>query len=131
MWAAQDREIVRAMRQLAGRTRWVVTDRQMLAFRAGLRVPPPLAVTSLKRRWAGHLDDTDLMNALDTYAPEQIYLSGRRVPLTGVLMAYLRPRYEITWEDPRGGRFFVRNDIVEELRTAMKSVVVSKIIFIA
>ena len=91
----------------------------MLALRAGLRGAPPLAVTSLKRRWGGRLDDTDLMNALDTYAPEQIYLSGRRVPLTGVLMAYLRTRYEITWEDPRGGRYFVRNDIVEESPVAI------------
>ncbi len=106
-----DRAVLEAMSVYADRTRYLMTDRQIHAFRAGLRVPPPLAVTSLKRRWGGHLDDDKLIEILDTWAPEQIFLSGRRLPVTETLVGYLRPRYRLIHADPRGGGLFLRNDL--------------------
>ncbi len=74
-------------------------------------VPPPLAVTSLKRRWSGQLDDTDLIILLEAWSPEQIFLTGRRLPVTKALLEYLGPRYRLVHADPRGGGLLVRNDL--------------------
>ena len=106
-----DEAIVEAMSVYADQTNFLMTDRQILAFRAGLRVPPPLAVTSLKRRWSGQLGDDELIRMLDTWAPEQIFLSGRRLPVTETLLGYLGPRYRLMHVDPRGGALLLRNDL--------------------
>ncbi len=106
-----DEAILDAMSANAHRTRYLMTDRQILAFRAGLRVPPPLAVTSLKRRWSGQLGDDELIEILDAWAPEQIFLSGRRLPVTETLVGYLGPRYRLIHVDPRGGALLLRNDL--------------------
>lgn len=106
-----DRQVLAAMADYADRTRYVMTDQQIHAFRAGLRVPPPLAVTSLKRRWSGQLDDDVLIGVLDAYRPEQVYLTGRRLPVTPALMAYLRQHYRVSFVDPRGGAVLVSNTL--------------------
>lgn len=106
-----EREVVAVMLRHADRTRYVMTDRQIFAFRAGLRVPPPLAVTSLKRRWAGQLTDDMLIEILDAWRPEQVFLSGRRLPVTPTLVEYLQRRYRIAYRDPRGGGLLVSNDL--------------------
>jgi len=105
--SAPDREVVKIMRRHADRTRYVMTDRQIFAFRAGLRVPPPLAVTSLKRRWAGQLADGEPTEMFETWRPEQVFLSGRRLPVTPTLIEYLEPRYRFIYQDPRGGGLLV------------------------
>lgn len=60
-------------------TRWVFADAPMLAFRAGLPVPPETAVFSRKRLWGGNLSDGRICEILRTYRPEQIVIS--RFPL--------------------------------------------------
>ena len=109
--ATADLAVLEVMSTYADRTRFLMTDRQIHAFRAGLRVPPPLAVTSLKRRWSGQLDDTELIILLEVWAPEQIFLTGRRLPVTEALVDYLAPRYRLVHADPRGGGLLVRNDL--------------------
>jgi hypothetical protein len=116
----RDRHLVELMTRLSGDTRYVMTDQQILPFRAGLRVPPELSVTSLKRRWAGHLTDDTLLGLLAAYQPEQIFLSGQRIRLTDELVAWLAPRYRHVYDDPWGGLFLVRND---RAGTAMTSLV--------
>jgi hypothetical protein len=107
----RDRHLVDLMTRLSGDTRYVVTDRQILPFRAGLRVPPELGVTSLKRRWAGHLSDERLIELLGAYRPEQVYLSGRRIRVTDGLYGWLAPRYRHVYGDPWGGVLLVREDL--------------------
>jgi hypothetical protein len=117
MWPTRDtlrdRHLVELMTRLAGDTRCVVTDRQLLPFRAGLRVPPELCVTSLKRRWAGHLSDERLLEQLQAYQPGLVFLSGRRLRLTDALAGWLAPRYRYAYGDPWGGLFLVRNDLAD------------------
>ena len=55
------------MREFEPEARIVVSDRQILPFRAGQRVPPPLAVTSLKRQWSGHLPGETLIAIIEEY----------------------------------------------------------------
>jgi hypothetical protein len=110
----RDRHLVELMARLSDHTRYMVTDRQILPFRAGLRVPPELGVTSLKRRWAGHLSDDQLIELLTAYRPEQLFLSGRRIRLTEELVGWLAPRYGHVYDDPWGGLFLVRNDLAEK-----------------
>ncbi len=106
-----DDAVVEVMSDYADRTRYLMTDRQIHAFRAGLRVPPPLAVTSLKRRWSGQLDDDVLIGLFEIWKPEQVFLSGRRLPVSETLSGYLGRRYRLVLTDPRGGGLLVRNDL--------------------
>ena len=55
----------------------MITSRQMYAFRAGISVPPNLAVTSGKRISAGLLGEDDLLRALDLFKPEQVVLTNK------------------------------------------------------
>jgi 4-amino-4-deoxy-L-arabinose transferase-like glycosyltransferase len=56
---------------------WVIVDRPMVAFLAGRRVPPALAMISQKRVQAA-LSDDDLTGAVDRYRPAMLVLcSGR------------------------------------------------------
>ena len=48
---------------------------------------------------------------LDTWNPEQIFLSGRRLPVSETLVGYLGSRYRLVLTDPRGGGLLVRNDL--------------------
>ncbi|MHC4590442.1 MAG: ArnT family glycosyltransferase [Planctomycetota bacterium] len=115
----RDRHLVELMTRLPGDTHCVMTDRQILPFRAGLRVPPELCVTSLKRRWAGHLSDDRLIALLAAYEPEQVYLSGQRLRLTAQLYDWLGPRYRHVYGDPWGGLFLVRNDLAPTAMTGL------------
>lgn len=104
-----DRAVVATMTELEKESHFIVTDRQILAFRAGLRVPPPLAVTSLKRQWAGDLTDRQVIEVIEGYRPSLVYLTGRRIPLTRDLVDYLRPRFHIVHGSPADG-FLLADD---------------------
>ena len=56
---------------------FVVTARQMYAFRVKRPTPPNLAVTSFKRFKAGMMSGTDIVNDIDAYQPELVVLSKR------------------------------------------------------
>jgi hypothetical protein len=114
-WSApdlrRDRHLIELMRNLSDDGGYVVTDEQVIAFRAGLRVPPELGVTSLKRRWSGHLPDAELVGLLGTYQPQLIYFAGRRIRPTDELVGWLAPRYRHVYGDPWGGVVLIRNDL--------------------
>lgn len=54
-------------------TRFILTNRPMLAFRAGLLVPSPAAVLSVKRMALQHSSGV-VLKTLETYRPEQAFL---------------------------------------------------------
>ncbi len=111
----RDRHLLAIMAQFSQQTHYVVTDRQILPFRAGLPVPPPLSVTSLKRQWSGHLTSRQLIGVLEQYHPEQILLSGHRIRLTDELIGYLAPRYQHVYSDPWGTQFLITNDLAASI----------------
>lgn len=105
---ASDQYTVAVLSQFKNRTDYVVTDRQMLAFAAGMMVPPELSVTSVKRMRSGSLSMEMLIGFLEQYKPGVIHLSWRkRIPMTPELRDYLKERYSFLYSDPRGDRCFV------------------------
>jgi hypothetical protein len=68
--------IVREINRYAPETQWMVTDMPIYAFRAGLPVPPELAVFSIKRVASGDLSEAYILEIIDRYDPELI-LWGR------------------------------------------------------
>ncbi|WP_005036444.1 glycosyltransferase family 39 protein [Holophaga foetida] len=70
----EDMRLTALMAQRAKATRWVVTDRPMYAFRAGLLVPPEMAVLSHKRVSVGLSQGQWMMDCLMRYQPEQVAL---------------------------------------------------------
>jgi hypothetical protein len=116
----QDRYLVAVMEQLKDRTRYVVTDRQMLAFQAGLPVPPELSVTSLKRFRTGHLTTERLIRVLGSYRPEQVILSGRRLPLTPELVDHLEQSHTMIYGSRSSLRFYVANELADLILPALQ-----------
>ncbi|UCG17131.1 MAG: glycosyltransferase family 39 protein [Phycisphaerales bacterium] len=103
-----DEYTVAVLKQFKDRTEYVVTDRQMLAFSAGMMVPPELSVTSVKRVRSGELTISRLIDLLETYNPGAIHLSWRkRIPLTQELSDYVKGRYRPLYADFRGDRCFM------------------------
>ena len=74
---------VELLKRRAAATRWVLTDRPMDAYRAGLPVPPPVAVYTLKRVKTGRITEDRLLGVLRDYVPEQVsyrrFFMGKRV----------------------------------------------------
>jgi hypothetical protein len=116
----QDRYLVAVMEALKDETNLVVTDRQMLAFRAGLGVPPPLSVTSLKRILSGHLSTDRLVSMLESYRPEQVVLSGRRIPLTPGLLGYVDEHYTMIYGNEASLRYYVSKDLAGAVLPALQ-----------
>jgi hypothetical protein len=68
------------------RTQWLVTDLPIYAFRAGLSIPPPLAVASEKRWETGELTEEQIIAIVDEYRPEQVLIGRFDLPtLEGLL----------------------------------------------
>jgi 4-amino-4-deoxy-L-arabinose transferase-like glycosyltransferase len=84
-----ERNVLAAMGEYAGQTRWLFTDRPIFAFLTGLPVPPHLSVISQKRILTGDLSEEEIAAALEEYSPEMILNS--RFPL-GVVQEYMRTR---------------------------------------
>lgn len=72
---AQQREIVREMKRHASPNEQIVTDRPMYAFRAGLSVPPELAVFSRKRLFSKALNQSDVIEIIERLEPREVLLA--------------------------------------------------------
>src|SRR3990170_2927205 len=83
---------LRKMIKFAPQTEWVVTDLPMYAFRAGLPVPPELAVFSLKRVETGNLDGGQVLAMVIKYDPEQVLIGRFEFPM---LEQYLAENYRL------------------------------------
>jgi 4-amino-4-deoxy-L-arabinose transferase-like glycosyltransferase len=68
-------KIVLDMVKNAGEDDWIVTDRPIYAFRAGLLVPPPVAVLTGKRLRTGRMDEAMLMQAVGDFQAREVLLA--------------------------------------------------------
>jgi hypothetical protein len=102
-----DQVFLTKMTNHAPKTRWIVTDLPLYAFRVGLPVPPYLVVASTKRFVTGALSEEDLMNFVREYNPEQV-LTGNGVYPN--LETFLESDYRLLYE--RGKRrLYLRKDL--------------------
>jgi 4-amino-4-deoxy-L-arabinose transferase-like glycosyltransferase len=95
--ALEDPRVLELKRH-AARTHWIFTDRVIYAFWAGLPVPPELAVIPSKRIWSGQISETEVVECLERYRPEQILLLSDWEKRFG-LSDYIRAHYQ---SDPAG-----------------------------
>jgi hypothetical protein len=77
---------------------WVFSDRPIYAFEAGLVVPPPAAVTSMKRLLTGELTEDMLLDIIRTYRPEYVVLERYYPVLTQAFMQALGDDYDLLEE---------------------------------
>jgi len=68
------RQIVRSLQENADVTNWIFTDHATLAFHAGLKIPPELAVLPAKRLYADTIKPAEILALLVDYMPEQVML---------------------------------------------------------
>ena len=98
--------IVREIDRRAGDSDWMVTDLPIYAFRAGIPVPPELAVFSSKRVAAGDISESSLLEIIDRYNPRLILWGRFDFP---VLRAKLAERYRQVYA-LHGNVLYMRND---------------------
>lgn len=101
--------VMRKINQYADRTNWMVTDLPMFPFRAGIPVPPNLAVISGKRFAAGELSERDIIESVDEFKPEQVLIGRFDLPL---LESYLEENYLPILEREDELKLYVRMDLL-------------------
>ena len=101
--------VMRKINQYADQTEWMVTDLPMFAFRAGIPVPPELAVISGKRFAAGELSEQEIIDEVKQYQPEQVLIGRFELPL---LEQYLNGSYLPILEREGELRLYVRADLL-------------------
>ena len=87
----EDHEMIRLLRERRGNGEWIYTARAELAFHAGVKVIPELAVVPRKRRWAYGFDDSEKIKLWKRYDPELLLLTRRELKsssLAGFLAGY-------------------------------------------
>ena len=91
----------------------MATSRQTLAFRAGLLVPPELAVTSMKRFSTGFLDIEQMMRVIDKRRVAFVFEDPRwPTDLRKVLRKRIRSDYCIVMALPQV-RLWQRRELVD------------------
>ena len=95
------------MAEHAADTRWVLADRPMHAFQAGLVVPPQLAVISWKRVATGEVGEAQLLDTLAELRPEQVLLERYVWP---AVHEQLEQTYHVIY-DKSGRTLYLRNDL--------------------
>ena len=97
-------EVMQLVLKYKSSTQWVFTDRPIYAFKAGLRVPPEIAVMSYKRLNSGDLTSKELLAVLQNYRPEQIVLDRwtGQIKSDSQLTAYINKNYSKTYTDEKG-----------------------------
>jgi hypothetical protein len=120
---ADDRFTVEALRALAAGTgSRVVVDRPMYAVRAGLEVPPELAVFTAKRLGTGLLGVSEIVDAVRRDRPAAI-VTTRRLParMRDGLFAALGDSYRVVLADESGRllRIAVRSDLAPRALDAL------------
>lgn len=103
-------KVLRKIEQYTSKTNWIVTDLPMYPFRVGKLVPPNLAVISWKRFAAGDLDETEIVDTVKEYQPEQILLGRFEFP---ALEPYLQERYVLILERPDELELYIRKDLLK------------------
>jgi 4-amino-4-deoxy-L-arabinose transferase-like glycosyltransferase len=105
----REMQVVYEIQKYAPQTRWMATDLPMYAFRAGLLVPPEMAVVSRKRLVAGDFPDQELDALLRRYNPELVMLD--RFDYPGI-QATLDAGYDMKYTR-FNNHLYVRNDLTK------------------
>lgn len=95
--------------QYAPQTTWMVTDMPMFAFRAGLSVPPNLAVISGKRFLAGDLTEEEILSIVRETRPEQVLIGRFEFP---ALETYLQQDYSLVLSRDDTTKLYIRSDML-------------------
>ncbi len=104
--SATEHRFIDIMEEYADETRWIVTDRPIYAFRAGLSVPPHLAAFTEKRWVTGNLTEEHVLNTIRELEPKQVLFGRFSFP---TVERYLEPRYELVHSKP-GLKLYIRNE---------------------
>lgn len=110
--APAEARILSEVSNYAPESSWMVSDNLMYPFLTKVKVPPNLAIMSLKRLQTGHLTEREIIQTIETYRPEQVFLSRTEYP---AVEAYLDADYTLIREEqfgPRELKLFVRSDLV-------------------
>jgi PelA/Pel-15E family pectate lyase len=99
-------ELLRDLERRGQGERLMITDRPMIAYRAGLDVPPWIAALTEKRMMTRQLSDDDLVTEIRNHAPAQVLLGRFQVPKT---RAFLDGTYHLAG-DWKAGRLYLRDD---------------------
>lgn len=94
----EDHEMIRLLRERRGIGEWIYTARAELAFHAGIKVIPELAVVPRKRRWAYGFDDSEKIKLWKRYEPELLLLTRRELK-SGSLAEFLAGYRKIAVSD--------------------------------
>ncbi|MGH7788283.1 MAG: glycosyltransferase family 39 protein [Candidatus Binatia bacterium] len=100
-----DPAVVQLLREMEWRGRedpLVITDRPMLAYRAGLDVPAWIAALTRKRLTTGQLSEADLIAEIENYQPAQVVLA--RLPLPAV-REFLDRTYHLQYSNLLGALY--------------------------
>jgi 4-amino-4-deoxy-L-arabinose transferase-like glycosyltransferase len=100
-------DVLRAMRDYADYTNWIVTDMPIYAALLRKPVPPDLATFTLKRLATKALTEEEVISSVKVYKPEQVLLTRFNLPK---LEIQLMKNYSLILEK-RDYRLYVRNDI--------------------
>lgn len=101
--------VMRKINQYAAQTSWMVTDLPMFAFRAGIPVPPNLAVISAKRFTSGALTEETIIETVREYNPEQVLIGRFKLP---GLEQSLNENYALILERDQELKLYIRKDLL-------------------
>ena len=94
------------VQEYAPETQWMITDMPMFAFRFNIPIPPNLVVLSAKRLKTNLLTESELLDTIQDYDPEQVLLR-EKVP---AVETYLDRNYQLVYTR-RDLDLYIRNDV--------------------
>ena len=102
-------DVFERAKEYSGDTHWIVTNMTIIPFRLNLPVPPNLVVFSSKRLKTNLISEEEILQTIQDYSPEQVFISSR---IEGI-NPYLEENYHLTY-NARKLDFYIRNDIHEK-----------------
>ncbi len=87
---------------------WLVTDRPIFAFYAGLQVPPELALISRKRNFVAPEAQDYFINKVKKYQPEAILIQKdpQKIYFGSKVLSYIQQNYTLIYEAEIPRRFW-------------------------
>ena len=105
---------LKVMNAFADKTRMVVTDRPMYAFRGGFAVPIDLCLISKKRTLTGNLTVDEFVRAIRKHRPEQIALVRTAYTDAPAIIEGAIDTYLLVYHCRSTTRIYIRGDIAND-----------------
>jgi 4-amino-4-deoxy-L-arabinose transferase-like glycosyltransferase len=105
-----DHAVAAALRTHPQSDPWVLTDQPIDAYRAGLLVPPELAVYSYKRFSRGYLPAQLIISVISSRRP--IVVMNRRLPIDPEVRKFLAASSYIRISDQEAPPYYLRSDLI-------------------